>query len=155
MSQHLRQLRGAVTRLVDEVRITVADLREGEVPSLRRRLADLIGHVPSPERLVLDFDERRPARPSLAHQIHAIVLEAVRNATRHADAENIRVGGWLDYDRGRLVIEDDGRGFDPENVEDGHYGLRGMNERALAAGIDIDIASGKEGTRIVVEWGKR
>jgi signal transduction histidine kinase len=155
LSEHLSQLRGTVTRLVDEVRVTVADLREQEAPGLRRRLTDLVADLPNPDRIVFDFDERRPARPSLAREIHAIVVEAVRNAARHTDADAIRVSGWLDFDRGRLVIEDDGSGFDPKAIGAGHYGLEGMRERAAAADIDFDLTTGSEGTRIVVEWGNR
>jgi len=42
-----------------------------------------------------------------------------------------------------LEIRDDGRGFDPEAVEAGHYGLLGMRERARLVGGTLDVVSEK------------
>jgi two-component system, NarL family, sensor histidine kinase DegS len=153
LAAELRQIREAVSRLVDGVRSTVADLREPETVSLIRRLDQLTSDLGAHPPLVVDLDERRPARPGLAPQIHAIVTESVRNAARHAGASRVRVRGFVDYDRGRVVIEDDGRGFDPEKLPDGHYGVIGMRERAAKSGIHLDLESGEQGTTVVVGWG--
>ena len=151
--EHLGQLRDTVARLVDEVRTTVADLRERESTSLVGRLELLTAELPADPPILVTLDERRPVRPSLAPQIHAIVTESVRNAVHHAGAAKVTVHGWLDYDRGRLVVEDDGTGFDPDTLPEGHFGVIGMRERAARSGIDLDLSTGPDGTRVVVEWG--
>jgi signal transduction histidine kinase len=78
--------------------------------------------------------------------------EALRNAIKHASAKNI----WLRLDRDghelRLVVEDDGVGFDPTRVDrDSHFGLQLMRERVeLVGGVfRIDTAPNSR-TRIVV-----
>ena len=52
----------------------------------------------------------------------------------------------------KLMIADDGRGFEPAEVSGDHYGLVGMRERADAIGarLWVDSRPGK-GTRIIVE----
>jgi signal transduction histidine kinase len=83
-----------------------------------------------------------------------IAQEGVANAAHHADARTITVD--LDYspEAVALVIRDDGCGMDPTApVPDGHFGLRGIRERAnkIQAVLDIQSAPGKGTTiRIVV-----
>jgi len=52
----------------------------------------------------------------------------------------------------RLVIEDDGKGFDPEKVREGALGLVGIRERVVILGgrFELESAPG-DGTTIVVE----
>jgi signal transduction histidine kinase/ligand-binding sensor domain-containing protein len=85
-------------------------------------------------------------------QILRIGQEAVVNAVRHAQAEQVAVE--LDFDDARLTlrVSDDGKGFDPAIVTgngNGHYGLTSMRERAENAGgrLTVDSAIGR-GTRI-------
>jgi NarL family two-component system sensor histidine kinase YdfH len=65
------------------------------------------------------------------------------NITRHARAGNARLH-ISDRDReNELTIEicDDGLGFDPQAVENGHYGLLGMRERVRLAGGILEVHS--------------
>jgi signal transduction histidine kinase len=85
-----------------------------------------------------------------------VVQEAASNALRHARAASIRVTMRDEPDALRLVIEDDGVGFDPEAISQRvkrgeHLGLLGMTERVLNAGgtIDLDSRPGA-GSRIEV-----
>lgn len=154
LGEHLRQLRGNVGRLVEEVRATVADLRTARNGSLRSHLESVAGTFGDTMKLVVDLDERRPPRPSAADEITSIVGEAIRNAYRHSGGTTVRVHGWTDYDRGHVVVEDDGRGFSPEAVPVGHFGVMGMRERASKAGLAFTISSGPEGTRVSISWGE-
>lgn len=152
LTEHLQHLRDQVGAIVEEVRITVSDLRTP-------RLGSLVAHLTSVAALMggkVDLralDERRPARPSLADALYGVAGEALRNAIKHSDAREISVRGWIDFDQGRVVIEDDGSGFDPSGRYDGHFGLVGMQERAKAAGIELSLSSGNSGTRVVLSWG--
>jgi signal transduction histidine kinase len=94
--------------------------------------------------------------PPLPHAVEILVLETVRgclaNVARHAGAGAIEV--HLDVTEATIAVEvrDDGRGFDPEAVEEGHHGLALMAQRVeLARGrFAVDSAPGK-GTRVRAE----
>jgi signal transduction histidine kinase len=77
---------------------------------------------------------QRPLRPAVHEEVLAIACEAIANAYRHAQANSVEVR--LHYGRGelRVSVHDDGRGID-EGVlaaggRQGHWGMRGMRERA-------------------------
>jgi two-component system nitrate/nitrite sensor histidine kinase NarX len=74
------------------------------------------------------------------------------NIARHAHARSVR----MTLESGppvRLQIIDDGQGFDPARVADGHLGLVSIHERAAAINASVMImAAAGQGTRIVVQW---
>jgi signal transduction histidine kinase/ligand-binding sensor domain-containing protein len=74
-----------------------------------------------------------------------IAAEAVRNAIRHASAKHIEVEIRYDEQQLRVRIRDDGKGIDPAVVDQGHapghYGLRGMRERAKLVGGSLEVWS--------------
>jgi signal transduction histidine kinase len=152
LTRHVEQLRGRVTEIVDEVRSTVSDLRTGRSEALRSVVDRLIGDMKPTATISFEVDERRPVRPSLAEPVYAVCGEALRNAINHSAAASIRITGWVDFDRGRIVVADDGRGFDPSELPDGHFGVVGMRERAAKADLVLDVSSGDNGTRVLVEW---
>jgi signal transduction histidine kinase len=84
--------------------------------------------------------------------LYRLAREAIRNSVKHSSAQNIRVRLWHEGDVIRMMVEDDGLGFDPERVDaDAHFGLQLMRERVAAFGGDIAIESRPgEGTRIFV-----
>jgi signal transduction histidine kinase len=155
LGSHLQQLRGSVEGLVEEVRRTVTDLRQDAGDSLLQRATALGGEFQdNAPRLVVELEERRPPRPSQADELGAILTEAVRNARLHAGATAVTVSGFVDHDRGELVVSDDGAGFDPETVADRRFGLIGMAERAAGIGGRMDVATAPgQGTTITVRWG--
>jgi two-component system, NarL family, sensor kinase len=82
-----------------------------------------------------------------------VAQEALRNVVRHAGAKRVRVSVGRENGRARLLVEDDGRGFDPETAGgDGHFGLRGLEDLVSEAGgeLQLDSAPG-EGSRVSVE----
>lgn len=153
MNDHLNLLRDRVTGLVDEVRSTVTDLRSGVSTSLVTRLHHLRSLLTTPMQIEIDVDERRPVRPSLSENVYGIIGEALRNATNHSSGQRVVIRGWVDFDRGRVVVLDDGQGFDPDVIPSGHYGLVGMDERAAESGIRLDVTSNQTGTTVTLEWG--
>ena len=70
---------------------------------------------------------------------YRIVQEATTNALRHAQAQRIEIAVDVADNVLRIRIGDDGRGLAPDWQRPGHYGVRGMRERARALGGDIDI----------------
>jgi two-component system sensor histidine kinase DegS len=67
------------------------------------------------------------------------------NIERHADAQHVRVRLEYAADRTELMIGDDGRGFDPGDVEPAHFGLAGMRERAAMVGATLTPRSAPGG----------
>ncbi len=76
--------------------------------------------------------------------------EALVNADRHAEASEVRLTVTAGSET-VLVIEDNGKGFDPQQVSAGHLGLRIMAARSEELGLDlhIDAAVGR-GTKVTV-----
>jgi signal transduction histidine kinase/streptogramin lyase len=83
--------------------------------------------------------------PITRDEIYRIAGEALRNAFRHARARRIEVDIRYDARQLRLHIRDDGQGIDPQLLRtdglSGHYGLRGMRERAQSLGGELTIWS--------------
>jgi signal transduction histidine kinase len=88
-------------------------------------------------------------------QLDAIGREAIRNVFQHACASNVRVIFRYGFWSFRMVVEDDGRGIDPEILDHGgrrnHFGMVGMRERAQQLRGRIRFESnGSAGTRVAV-----
>jgi two-component system NarL family sensor kinase len=91
----------------------------------------------------------RPLPPSVEAALYRICQEALTNVARHAGAERATVRLVATPDRVRLVVEDDGRGFDASEVPEDRHGIVGMRERAEVLGGALEERSGPgEGTRI-------
>lgn len=95
--------------------------------------------------------ERLPA--ALETALYRVVQEAMTNVVRHAHATRVDVLAERRNGRVMVMIEDDGVGFDPENVERGEdFGLLGLRERADALGGTLTLESAPgAGTTVVVE----
>jgi signal transduction histidine kinase len=155
VADQITHLRRSVSYLVDDIRKTVADLRAEPEPSLVNLLKGIAAEVGDEPDISIELDERRPPRPSVAHELAAISNEAIRNAVNHSGASHIRISGIVDFDRGWVSINDNGAGFDPDSVKDGRYGVLGMRERARKIGGALVIHSDVKGTDVSVEWGPR
>ena len=88
------------------------------------------------ERGKLDLDLSLPEQdiilpPDVEQCVYRITQEAVENVVHHANAQHLAVRLVVDEAEIRLTVEDDGIGFNPENrISSGHFGLKGMRERA-------------------------
>ncbi|MCX4245194.1 sensor histidine kinase [Paraliomyxa miuraensis] len=140
------------------------EAKERLVRALQPAELDALGLAGAVRVWVAEVDERSDVELALALEVEPpeppadtaiaafrMLQEGVTNAIRHADATRIDVelvcrGGVL-----RLVITDDGVGFDPRAVSDGHFGLLGVRERVEALGGEmvLDSAPGK-GTRFAL-----
>lgn len=152
----LQVLRSNVTKLVEDVRASVADLRSAPGPTLTARILATTAGFEGPPPIVVDLDERRPPRAALIGDVTAIITEATRNAHRHSQASRIVISGQVDRNFGTCSIVDDGVGFDPEEEPHGHFGLIGMRERAHRVGATIKFDSKPGvGSAVTVEWGSK
>jgi two-component system sensor histidine kinase UhpB len=81
---------------------------------------------------------------------YRILQEALTNAIRHATARQITV--CVNTGAGELLVRvvDDGSGLPPGWEQSGHYGVRGMRERAVASGGNLALISEPgNGTQVV------
>ena len=88
--------------------------------------------------------ERRTLTPIIREETYRIALELLRNAFRHAKAHRIETEIRYDDDTLRLRIRDDGKGMDLKLLQGdgrGHWGLRGVRERAQRIGAKLDVWS--------------
>ena len=101
-------------------------------------------HAPSDFRVAVE-GESRDLHPIVRDEIYKIAAEALRNSFRHAEATQVEVEIRYDRDDFRLRVRDDGKGFDQAVLAaqriDGHYGLRGMPERAALIGGTLAVWS--------------
>ena len=73
--------------------------------------------------------------------LYRIAQEALHNVVKHAGARQVRLEVARVTDGVRLRVVDDGRGFDPDAVPDGHLGLTGMRSRAERLGGTLSVTS--------------
>ena len=89
--------------------------------------------------------QTRDLHPIVRDEIYKIAAEALRNAFRHAHAGRVEVEIRYDDEQFRLRVRDDGKGIDPAVLAnqglEGHYGLRGMPERAALIGGKLAVWS--------------
>ncbi len=85
----------------------------------------------------------RNLHPILRDEVYRLAAESLRNAFRHAAAQNVEVEIRYDEKYFRLRVRDDGKGIHPEVLRgpepEGHYGLHGMRERAKLVGGKLTI----------------
>jgi ligand-binding sensor domain-containing protein/signal transduction histidine kinase len=84
-----------------------------------------------------------PLDEDVERELMRIAREAVTNAVRHGDAENIALRLEFEGSMFGMEIRDNGRGFTgaPPDGSSGHFGLTGMRERAEAIGATLTVES--------------
>jgi signal transduction histidine kinase len=88
--------------------------------------------------------------PASEIQLLRIIQEGLTNIRRHANAHRIRLRVDEGLEEIIVSIQDDGKGFDPENVTSEGFGLKIMSERAASVGGRITIYS-KDGQGTTLE----
>ena len=138
----LERIRGELTRIVTELRLSIFDLRSEAGAGIGDALSSHIRAVGAESgltvHLVLDEDASR-LPPGVAPQILRIAQEAVGNARRHAEARNLWVTYRVTEGGAFLRIADDGKGIVDNRGRPNHYGLQIMRERATSIGAELTI----------------
>ena len=95
----------------------------------------------------------RPVHPLVRDEVHRICREALANAFRHADAQDVRVSVRFFPSQLEVEIADNGQGMSEEtrlHGRPGHFGLRGMQAHAARIGATVEIASSSMGTTVTL-----
>jgi DNA-binding NarL/FixJ family response regulator/signal transduction histidine kinase/ligand-binding sensor domain-containing protein len=140
----------AITEGRDAVQgLRVSTIERNDLAIAIRILGDSLGSDAKaskrPDFTVAVEGETRDLHPIVRDEIYKIGAEALRNAFRHAQAGRIEAEIHYDDEQFRLRVRDDGTGIDPEVLanqgSEGHYGLRGMPERAAVIGGELAVWS--------------
>ena len=144
------------------IRATVSDLWPEELTAeqFETDLRNYASDVLQAAELDLVFDIRgdfSALSPPVRRSLYRICQEGLTNVVHHAGASNSRICVDVSNGRAQSIIRDDGRGFDPQEIlaqtySEDHFGLRGMQERAIALGGTCRIYSQPDaGTSIVID----
>jgi signal transduction histidine kinase len=145
------QLRGLVGDLRSE---RSAHLERGLNESLAALAAGL--EVRGGCAVHLSLAEEPALSPSTKETLFRIVREALRNCEKYAEATRVDLVLETGPSDVRLLVSDDGRGFDPHAARPGHFGLALMREQALAIGADLELVSSSgRGTQVRIRVGRR
>lgn len=128
---------------------------KGLVAALHWHAGQLALRVPFCISIHAEHTLPRPAA-STEQALFRITQEALTNVAKHAQATCVHITLEKKADRLRLTIADNGRGFEPKDLNDGNrqsgWGLMIMAERAKAVGGNCWIESQPDcGTNIIVE----
>lgn len=147
----------------DDIRESIANLRVPSGPArqwsflaaLRQHVDGVREHYGVAAELAIPpgFGEDT-FEPDVAVQLLRVIQEATTNARRHGRAGRVRVAFELGHGEARIIVADDGRGFDPDRLAGAgtHCGLTFMRERAAHVGGCLTIESGPDaGTRVVLK----
>ncbi|MDB5584686.1 MAG: histidine kinase [Bradyrhizobium sp.] len=154
----LKDLRLVIDSMDDiggDLMLALGSWRERATAQLRPHDIALIWRAVGPQGLPVHPE----LRPWHVIQIIRLLDEAVTNAVKHAEARRITVSIETSIDaqsvaRGRITIEDGGRGFElapnGEAVAGQHAGrgLRNMRSRAARCGAELELTSDAGGTRV-------
>ncbi|HEY0551917.1 MAG TPA: sensor histidine kinase [Verrucomicrobiae bacterium] len=157
--ERLETARQMVRHGQEEFRRSLANLRARELEhgGLPEALGELGRQMTAGSGVAFDLQIRGPTRgldESIENNLLRISQECITNALRHANAKCISAELVFEPAHVQLRVSDDGTGFDAKQLEqlnDGHFGWRGICERAEQIQANVNLTSQPgSGTTVVV-----
>ncbi len=152
------QLKQLIDEMIIEVRRMTYDLMPqalldfgvGEAVSNLTRLIERTGKLTV--NYVNSMKEKSREELEIATHINVfrITQELLNNTLKHAEARNVQLSLTQFEDKVALYYQDDGIGFDPEEIQYG-YGLKNIKERVKVFNGYLSIHSDQDGTQVEVE----
>ncbi len=140
----LKEAKQLAYQALQEVSRSVATLRADPLrgKSLENAINNLIRDFSSATTLTPDckINLAYPVTPEVGTAIYRILQEALTNISKHSEATQVTIQLQSQDRRLHLLVEDNGKGFYPEQNTTG-FGLQGMRERATALGGSFHIIS--------------
>ena len=148
----LAAVEAAIRADLREIRQLLFDLYENQrppEPPLAVFVEELVARWGLPARVSIEGDaDAAPA--AVLETAHAVIAESLANAAKHADTPDVAVRVRADAQGLRIEVEDHGRGIEPAEDGDPHFGLHMMRVRAEDIGGTVEIGSTPGGgTRVV------
>jgi signal transduction histidine kinase len=153
----VRAVAGAADRALDEARRAITILSIARPQTLDDAIAQTAEDLGARHGMAVDLDlaEGVEVPGDVTENLLRIVREAMTNAASHGGSEHVKVT-LEQHDGLRLVIEDDGCGFetaDDRSPDGSGFGLQGMRERASSVGAVLQVVSApRQGTRVEVAF---
>jgi ligand-binding sensor domain-containing protein/signal transduction histidine kinase len=146
--EQLKQTKELVRNSLAEARSSIWDLRSQGKDSeiLPTRIAAAVKSRQSKGGPLMSFQVHgiyRPLSNQIEEQIFRVAQEAINNSIRHARARRIEVTLTFDQQMLLLSVWDDGCGFNSSFdsfADGGHFGIKGMRERAATIGAALNVA---------------
>lgn len=130
---------------IDEARQAVWDLRGRASADLQETLVTLTERLNRSSNVNVEYTASGDAYAfgqAAVHEIGMASREAVYNALLHADPTRIEVNASFGHGEFCLTVADDGTGFETtQRPPEGHFGLKGIEERVLRLGGKVEIRS--------------
>jgi signal transduction histidine kinase len=146
---HAAELRELIDDALADARQAFGALDTGLLGrDLREVLREYVAEFAERSGLRAEFvcDDTLPALPLGAQgELLRVVQEALNNTRKHAEATWVQVRAEGSGSALRLVVSDNGHGFDPILGEARGLGLRSMRERARGIGGEMTVASAPSG----------
>lgn len=159
IEESLQQVNDRLRRLIGSLR--PAMLSYGLQAGLEELADEICDRLPPGAEICLEIMPSRVRYDArVESHLYRIIQQAAENAARHSGGKLIRISGDLQQEAVTIQVEDDGRGFaipEPLNfsqfLEQRHFGLARMFERAAIIGADLQIHSSPgQGTKISLVW---
>jgi signal transduction histidine kinase len=148
----LKRLREVAGDAYEQVRASLSFLRAWQQVDLTQAIDEYACAIARRADLAIDLKTAgTPARlsPLACQHIFSLVQEGLCNVEKHARARRVEIALDWTVDDLRVSVSDDGVGFDPAVVSNGHYGLAMMAERLQRLGGERRIESAPgAGTRL-------
>lgn len=153
--EELNNLKNSAMGTFQKVRNFIFELRPmmlddlGLVPTVRRYCDAFKEQAGLEINITVTGNERR-LEPYLEVMLFRAIQEVLGNAARHSQATLVKVMLDLGEDRVRVSVDDNGRGFDTDAIQQSNsLGLKLIRERAemLGGSFEVDSNPGK-GTRV-------
>ncbi len=154
--QLVRRARQLIGEGIKRLRTLIFELRpiSLEENGIAAALRVLLEQMSEEADFSFEIQDRKsqPLDPETRYVVYRIAREALANVRKHASAKQVTVSIDDCGEGCKVVVDDDGIGFDP--TEAGlftHFGLRDMRDRAAIAGgwCNVTSAPGK-GTRVEI-----
>jgi signal transduction histidine kinase len=150
MDEELGSLVESIHQAIDQCRSVISNLHPD--------LIDTVGLVPALRRLFQNFTKETHILVSaelpkdailsddLSIRVYRVIQEALTNVYKHANAKTVEISLAVNGDGLKLVISDDGKGFDkfqctPEGADSNKLGLLYMKERVESVGGTVAVES--------------
>ncbi|MDX1942595.1 MAG: two-component regulator propeller domain-containing protein [Saprospiraceae bacterium] len=133
LSESMQDIIWAINTKNDQLDDLVTRMRQFGLKILEARGIDFKVHV---------SEGFRPTRLNIGQRrnIYLIFKEAINNAAKYADCNHVELHIDLTANQLRVIIEDNGKGFNEQEVERGN-GLNNMRKRAAEIGGTLDVKS--------------
>jgi len=149
-NNRIERARSIVSSAMEQARNTLADarnaiddLRRNQTNNLETALRMEMTHFQHATDIPceIEVNENSEISEKIRETIVRNVSEALTNIGKHAQAKHVFVRVTEEMDELIVLVEDDGKGFDPQTIPSGHYGLLGMHERMRQSGGKLQIIS--------------